>query len=62
MLGFGEGGEEVGFSFGDAVGPGFVAFEVGVEAAFYVGGSWVSCGRIGKFVQDCNELWVGGRG
>lgn len=61
MLGFGEGGEEVGFGFGGAVGPGFVAFEVGVEAAFCLGGGrLISCERIGDFLQSCNGLWMRG--
>ena len=60
VLGFGEGGEEVGFCFGGAVGPGFVAFEVGVEAAFYVGRNLVSCERsIGSFCDVAIGLWAG---
>ena len=58
MLGFGEGGEEVGFGFGGAVSPGFVAFEVAVEGAFCVEGERVSCEKIGNPMQDCNGLWV----
>lgn len=66
MLGFGEGGEEVGFGFGGAVGPGFVAFEVGVEAAFCVlGGNGLAVkglGVLGKVAMGCGLGGWDGKG
>ena len=42
------------------MGPGFVAFELGLEGVFCVEEKWISLKKIGDFLQGWNGLWAGG--